>query len=86
MFTIFRRPKPQFRVGQIVFVPEKEPPGVGYYMQIRRRRWVRQNGYAHWDWFYIGVTFEIKGMSLSLRSKEESHCERKLHHIGFFDG
>ena len=84
MFTIFRRPKPQFRVGQIVFVPEKEP-GTGYYMQIQGRQWVRQSGYAHWDWFYTGVTFEVRGTSLSQRSKEESHRELELFHSELFN-
>ncbi len=83
MFTIFRRPKPKFRVGQIVFVPEKKPD-TGYYMQIQGRRWVRQSGYAHWDWFYIGLTFEVKGTSLSQRSRKESHSERELSRIGLF--
>ncbi len=87
MFTIFRRPKPQFRVGQIVFVPQEKESGPGYYMQIRGRQWVRQGGYgcAHWDWFYTGVTFGVKGTSLVQRSREESHREQELFYFELFD-
>lgn len=84
MFTIFRRPKPQYAVGQIVLVPGKEA-GAGYYMQIQERKWVRQGGYTRWDWFYIGQTFEAKGTSLSPRSKEESRREDELGNISWFD-
>ena len=82
MFTIFRRPKPQFRIGQIVFVPNKGS-GAGYYMRIQKLRWVRQSGYTHWDWFYTGETFEVKGTSLSPRSTEDIHKEQELQGLTF---
>ena len=77
MLILFRRFKPRFRVRQVVFV-QREEAGTGYYMQIQKRRWVRQNGSAHWDWFYSGPTFEVSGMKLSLRSRDESHHEQGL--------
>lgn len=84
MFTIFRRPKPRYRVGQIVLVPGKEPDA-GYYMQIRKLWWVRQAGYTHWDWFCTGLTFGVKGTLLSLRNKEESRREDELGEVTFLE-
>jgi hypothetical protein len=82
MFTMFRRPKPRFRVGQIVYVPGNEG-SPGYYMQIRELKWVKQNGYTHWDWFCIGTSFRVDGTSLIPKCKEETHREHEVGGLTF---
>lgn len=83
MFVIFRRPKPLFRVGQLVSIPGKEADG-GHFMHIRERQWIRQSGYARWDWFYTGTSFKAEGPKLILVCAER-HCrEQELDTINWF--
>lgn len=76
LFTIFKRPKPLFQVGQIVFIPGKK--GEGHYMQVQERGWVKQCEHPRWDWFYSGLTFRVEGKLLALKCREESYRENEI--------
>jgi hypothetical protein len=84
MFVIFKRPKPMFFIGQMVFVLSGDVASAQHYMIVRKREWVRQSGYAQWNWFYTGTIFRAEASKLVLVSADTSQLEKNLSAINWF--
>jgi hypothetical protein len=67
MFGIFKRPRPKFRVYDVVrcHFPDGKFEG---YMFIHARRFIRPNGALKKEWVYDGLIYGIEDGTLKYRT------------------
>ncbi len=71
------RPKPQFRVGQLV-VLKKEGEHPKRYLLIEGRRWLQPEGAKKSEWVYDGEVYYIEKNTFKLYSPIRCASERSL--------
>lgn len=71
------RPKPEFRVGQLV-VLKREGEHPKRYLLIEGRRWLQPEGAKKSEWVYDGMTYHIEKSTFKPYSPISCASERSL--------
>ena len=84
-----RRPKPQFRPGQLATLEPDAIHREPRYMLIQHRRWVKPNGEMRRRWVYDGPIVQVWGGKLVFLTYGSCFDERTLvhfHGIDWYEG
>jgi hypothetical protein len=78
MFFVAKRSRPIFAKRELVEIVEQDRK---LYLYITGYEWVKQEGSAHFDWFYRGITLSIVDGRLQVFSISSSWKESRLERL-----